>query len=90
MVSWLNDNSSAIQAISTVVLAVVTIVYAKAASRQANAAEGSTQLLLQDHNEQVRLAPQIVSEAILDTKALIQFWANQRRAKPASCLILKR
>jgi hypothetical protein len=84
MVSWLNGNSSTIQAVSTVVQAVstvvltgVTIVYVRAASRQANAAERSTELLLQDHNEQVRLSPQIVSEAILDTQALIQFWTIQ-------------
>jgi hypothetical protein len=68
---------TAIQAVSTVVLTGVTFAYARSAARQAKAAERSTELLLKDHNEQIQFAPQIVSEAIQDTKALIQFWTIQ-------------
>jgi hypothetical protein len=75
----------------TVALVVTTIIYARitgkildesqksrvAAEKQAVAAQKSVDLALQSLAEQRGLGPQIVKEAILDTKRLIKYWKVQ-------------
>lgn len=79
--AWFAENSAAVQAVSTVLLTGITLVYVLAASRQADAAERLTALAMQDHKDQFEFAPQIVLEAIQDTKALILFWKRQAKGQ---------
>ena len=63
MFDWLNDNSAAVQAVATVVLATVTLVYVVSAAKQASA---STKMA-QEMREQ-RMA--------LDRPNLLIFWVE--------------
>jgi len=88
---WLNDNSPAIQAIVTVVLALATIVYviltgrilrqsresSEAAKRSAAAAERTTAFMKQQHEEQLHQGPQVVREEIVRAKGLIVHWQTE-------------
>ena len=89
--SWLNENSLAIQAIVTTVLAATTIYYAwttsrlfnesrksrRAAEQQAAAAEQTISFMKQQYEEQLGIAPQIIRQSIEQTKGLIRYWKGE-------------
>lgn len=75
----------------TAVLVVTTIIYARttgkileesrkareAAEKQAEASQENLRLLKEQYESQLGIGPQIVREAILDTKRLIVYWIEQ-------------
>lgn len=92
--TWLDVHSGAVQAVLAFILIAITACYAwltkslvkqaetsaDAAKRSADAAEKMIAFMKLQHEEQRGLGPQIVAEAIRDTKQLIRSWKHEASA----------
>lgn len=82
--SWLVDLAQIINAVAVTILAVITWRYAKAAKRQADAADETPGSLRQQLAEQKEIGRMIVANAIQSASGKINFWRNANIEKLAN------